>query len=142
MDNTELREMARKRIVGFSALCGLELTEVEPGYAAGRCPLRDELRNPYGFTHGGAINTIMDTLGGTAAIAAQTPLRYVVTRSADVHYLRPVMGKVMYGKARVIRAGRQMCLVQAEIFDEEKQLCATGLLEFYYTGNYDADRKD
>ena len=132
MEKKELTEMAKKRIVGFAAVCGLEINEVEPGYAAGQCPLKDELLNPYGFTHGGAVNTIMDTLGGTAAISSQDPLRYVVTRSADVHYLRPVMGSVMKGTARVIRAGRQMCLVQAEVFDEEDRLCATGMLEFFY----------
>ena len=133
MEKTELTEMARKRIVGFAAACGLEVSEVKPGYAAGQCLLKSELLNPYGFTHGGAVNTIMDTLGGTAAISAQDPPRYVVTRSADVHYLRPVMGSVMKCTARVIRAGRQMCLVQTEVFDEEERLCATGMLEFFYT---------
>ena len=132
MDRDFLMDMARRRLVGFSVYCGLELDTVEPGEVTGHCALRPELLNPYGFTHGGAINTIMDTLGGTAACSAVEPPRYVVTRSADVHYLRPVLGKAMQGKARAIKAGKQTCLVRAEVYDEEDRLCAEGLLEFFY----------
>ena len=132
MENDKLMKIARSRLVGFAVHCGLELDSVEPGHVAGHCVLRPELLNPYGFTHGGAINTIMDTFGGIAASGASEPPRYVVTRSADVHYLRPVLGGTMFAKAEAIKAGKQTCLVRAEVFDEENRLCAEGLLEFFY----------
>ena len=132
MEKNSLMKMARGRLVGFAVYCGLELDEVNAGEVRGHCALRPELLNPYGFTHGGAINTVMDTFGGMAACGAVEPSRYVVTRSADVHYLRPVLGGMMYAHATAIKAGKQTCLVRAEVFDEEKRLCAEGLLEFFY----------
>ena len=132
MDREALMRAAKKRLVGFAVTCGLELDAVEIGETRGHCLLRPELRNPYGFVHGGAINTIMDTLGGMTASGAADPPRYVVTRSADVHYLRPVLGSVMRGRAIAVKAGKQACLIRAEVFDEEDRLCAEGLLEFFY----------
>ena len=132
MDNEALMRAAKKRLVGFAVTCGLELDTVKVGETTGHCVLKPELRNPYGFVHGGAIDTVMDTLGGMTASGASDPPRYVVTRSVDVHYLRPVLGGVMRGRATAIKAGKQTCLIRAEVFDEENRLCAEGLLEFLY----------
>ena len=132
MDKDALRRAAEKRLVGFAVTCGLILDTVETGETTGHCLLNPSLLNPYGFAHGGAIDTVMDTLGGITASGAGDPPRYVVTRSTDVHYLRPVLGGVMRGRATAIKAGKQTCLIRAEVFDEEERLCAEGLLEFVY----------
>ena len=132
MDKDALRRAAEKRLVGFAVTCGLILDTVETGETTGHCLLNPALLNPYGFAHGGAIDTVMDTLGGITASGAGDPPRYVVTRSTDVHYLRPVLGGVMRGRSTAIKAGKQTCLIRAEVFDEEERLCAEGLLEFVY----------
>ena len=132
MDNEALMRAAKKRLVGFAITCGLELDSAKVGETTGHCVLGPELSNPYGFVHGGAIDTIMDTLGGMTASGASDPPRYVVTRSVDIHYLHPVLGGMMYGRATAIKAGKQVCLIRAEVFDEENRLCAEGLLEFIY----------
>lgn len=132
MSEESLMEALKKRLVGFARLCGVELISTAPGEITGACRLREELLNPYGMVHGGAVNTLLDTLGGMAACSARLPMRYVVTRSADIHFLRPISGERMTGKAHVIHSGRQMCLVQAEAFDDQGRLCASGQLEFFY----------
>ena len=132
MDDQYWMKLAKKRMVGFAVTCGMELDHVEKGAVKAHCDLRPELLNPYDYVHGGAINTIMDTCGGMTASSASEPPRYVVTRSADVHYLRPIMGSRMSCRTSVVRAGQQMCLIRAEVFDETERLCATGLLEFFY----------
>ena len=85
--------------------------------------------------HGGAINALMDTVGGFTASVAHGELRYVVTRSADVHYVRPLMGSRMDVRCEVIKAGKQTCLVRAEALDDEGRLCTEGLLEFFYVSD-------
>ena len=125
-------EVTRPRLVGFAPHIGITIDTLEPGHGTGHCDLTPEHFNPYGFAHGGAINALMDTVGGFTASVAHGELRYVVTRSADVHYLRPVLGGTMYAKAEAVKAGKQTCLVRAEVFDEENRLCAEGLLEFFY----------
>ncbi len=132
MDKESRMRMAKKRLIGFAVTCGLELDTVEIGETTGHCVLRPELLNPYGFVHGGAIDTVMDTLGGMTASGAADPPRYVVTRSVEAHYLRPILGTVMRGRAQAIKVGKQTCLIRAEVFDEEDRLCAEGLLEFFY----------
>ncbi len=132
MDKESRMRMAKKRLIGFAVTCGLELDTVEIGETTGHCVLRPELLNPYGFVHGGAIDTVMDTLGGMTASGAADPPRYVVTRSVEAHYLHPVLGGMMRGKANVVKVGKQTFLIRAEVFDEQDRLCAEGLLEFFY----------
>lgn len=125
-------EKTKSRLVGFAPYLGITFDSLEPGSGSGHCLLRPELLNPYGFAHGGAINALMDTVGGFTASIASGELRYVVTRSADVHYVRPLTGSRMDVKTKVVKAGKQTCLVQAEAFDDQGRLCTEGLLEFFY----------
>ena len=132
MEENELLEMAKKRVMGFSASCGLELESVRAGEASGSCPVREDLLNPHGNVHGGVISTLMDTLSGVAASFTPVPPRPVVTRSADVHFLRSIRSGTMHGRASVVRAGRTLCLMHAEVFDDAETLCAAGFFEFCY----------
>ena len=125
-------ELTRPRLVGFAPHIGITIDTLEPGHGTGHCDLTPEHFNPYGFAHGGAINALMDTVGGFTASVAHGELRYVVTRSADVHYVRPLMGSRMDVRCEVIKAGKQTCLVRAEALDDQGRLCTEGLLEFFY----------
>ena len=102
-------EVTRPRLVGFAPHIGITIDTLEPGHGTGHCDLTPEHFNPYGFAHGGAINALMDTVGGFTASVAHGELRYVVTRSADVHYVRPLMGSRMDVRCEGIKAGKQTC---------------------------------
>ena len=75
---------------------------------------------------------LMDTVGGFTAGVAHGELRYVVTRSADLHYVRPLTGSRMDVRCEVVKAGERTCLVRGEALDDQGRLCTEGLLEFFY----------
>ena len=50
-----------------------------------------------------------------------------VTIDMTIHYLRPLSGGVSKTIARVVRAGRRVITVSAELYDENGKLAATAL---------------
>lgn len=139
MDEIDLIAEAKPWIVGFPALCGMEIEELTKGACTASVRLRPELLNAHGFAHGGVIHMLMDTAAGVAGRYCYYPQRPTVTRSADVHFLRPVQGAKMTARAAAVKIGRTGSLMRAELFDEQERLCATGYFEMIYM---DATRKN
>jgi uncharacterized protein (TIGR00369 family) len=117
----------------FNRLVGLRCEAVAQGWCRVVCEIRLEHCNPKGAVHGGMSATLLDVAGGVAAIYASGEARPMVTQSASLHYLRPLMGSLMRAEGRVIKAGRHVCLVRAELFDDQGRLCCTGEIELFYT---------
>ncbi|BBE35294.1 PaaI family thioesterase [Sphingosinicella microcystinivorans] len=73
--------------------------------------------------HGGAIATLIDSAACFAACAMLG--RGVPTSNIRVDYLRPAGGELLVAKAKVIRAGRTLALVDVEV-ESDGKLVATG----------------
>lgn len=116
----------------FNRFVGLRAEAVAKGWCRIVCRVRPEHCNPRGAVHGGMSATILDVAGGVAAIYASGEARPMVTRSADLHYLRPLTGAKMIAEGRVVKAGRRTCLARVELSDEEGNLCCAGDLELFY----------
>lgn len=95
--------------------------------------------------HGGVIATLLDTVGGAAAMmAAYTRLKgqpreekmrrmgQLGTIDMRIDYLRPGRGKQFEAIGRVVRAGSKICATQMELRNDEGQLIATGNAVFHY----------
>lgn len=95
--------------------------------------------------HGGVIATLLDTVGGAAAMmAAYTRLKgqpreekmrrmgQLGTIDMRIDYLRPGRGKQFVAIGRVVRAGGKICATQMELRNDEDQLIATGNAVFHY----------
>lgn len=117
----------------FNRFVGLQVEAVGQGWCHVVCPIRPELCNPRGAIHGGMSATLLDVAGGVAAIYASGEARPMVTRSAGVHYLRPLTGTRMRAEGRVVKAGRKICLARVDLYDDQDRLCCTGDLELFYT---------
>lgn len=125
----EHKEMARRALAAapFPKLVGLELVDLSYGEATIRLEMRDELRQPYGLLHGGATATLIDTATAFAVIATQTPDEQSTTVDLTIHYLRPHTTGEVVCTARVVRAGRRITTVSAEVFNREGKQIATAL---------------
>ena len=55
-----------------------------------------------------------------------------MTQSADVHYLRPALGKRLTASAKTLKAGRSVAYVQAEVCDEQGRVVTAGGYELFY----------
>lgn len=113
--------------VPYAHLLGIELDEVSEGAATLGLTVRKELKQNHGFVHGGAVASLIDTAMAFAIITVLAPQEKVTTVDLTISYLRPVTKGRMISKARIIRAGRRVFVVSAEVFRADGSLAATAL---------------
>jgi len=112
----------------FIAHNNIHLGHVEYDYVELYCDLTDVSYNLAGTAHGGLYFSMGDTAAGTAA---RTDGREYVTQSADVHYIRAATKGRITAKAKAIHRGRTGCLIDAEVVNEDGEVCFTGRYYFY-----------
>jgi len=56
-----------------------------------------------------------------------------VTVDLTIHYLRPISEGTARASARVVRAGRRVITVSAELFDHNEKLSATAISTYLRT---------
>lgn len=113
--------------VPFAKLLGIEVDSVEPGHAVLSMKLRDDLMRNNGIAHGGAIATLIDSAMAIAIMAQLAEGERTVTVDLTIHYLRPISEGTARASARVVRSGRRVITVSAELFDNNGKLSATGI---------------
>jgi uncharacterized protein (TIGR00369 family) len=100
---------------------GLEFVDSEPGVVTVEMPVAPGAFNGSGNLHGGAIATLVDVASGSAAARAGTfrpGENTLVTADLHVRYLGRPKGRVARAEARVMRAGRQLIVVECRVADE------------------------
>ena len=111
----------------FAKLMGMRLVDIRPNEAVVEIEMRDDLRQPSGVLHGGVTATLIDTAMAFAVRTYLTDTEPTATIDLTVHYLRPhVEGKAIC-TARVVRPGKRIFTVSAEVHNEDGTLIATGL---------------
>ncbi|HEX5603959.1 MAG TPA: PaaI family thioesterase [Pyrinomonadaceae bacterium] len=113
--------------VPFAKLLGIEVDSVEPGHAVLSMKLRHEHMRNNAIAHGGVIATLIDSAMAIAIMALLEENERTVTVDLTIHYLRPVPEGSAKASARVVRAGRRVVTVSAELFDGEGKLAATAI---------------
>jgi uncharacterized protein (TIGR00369 family) len=113
--------------VPFARLLGIEVDSVEPGQAVLSMKLRHEHMRNNAIAHGGVIATLIDSAMAIAIMALLDENERTVTVDLTIHYLRPVPEGSAKASARVVRAGRRVVTVSAELFDAEGKLAATAI---------------
>lgn len=111
----------------YARLLGIELTDIKPGEAVLKMKMRDELRQPYGVLHGGATASLIDTAMAFAIIASTGEDEKATTVNLTVHYLRPVTEGEIVCTAKMVRTGKRILTVSAEVRGEQGKLIATAL---------------
>jgi uncharacterized protein (TIGR00369 family) len=112
----------------FAQQLRLSLEHLDAGGAALRLPY-DDANATFGDTvHGGAIASLIDTAGMTAAwgdeTACERPAGATVSMAVD--YVAAARGSDLLATARVVRRGRSLCFVLVEVSDDDGRVVATG----------------
>jgi len=113
--------------VPFAKLLGIEVESVEPGVAVLTMKMRDDLKRNGGIAHGGAVATLIDSAMAFAIIPILGENEHSMTVDLTIHYLRPVSEGSARAIARVVRAGKRVITVSAELFDGTEKLAATAI---------------
>src|SRR4030095_15868765 len=125
----EAREYAANALhsLPFAKLMGMKLVDLRPDEAVIAIEIRDDLRQPSGVVHGGENATLIDT---AMAFAVRTRLgRQEPTATIDltVHYLRPHVEGIATCTAKIVRGGKRIFTVSADVVNEQGKLIATGI---------------
>jgi acyl-CoA thioesterase len=113
--------------VPFAQLLELELESVESGVATIAVNVRKDLTQNQGIVHGGAIASLIDTATAFAILSLLEPGERVTTVDLSISYLRPVSRGRLRAVAKVVRGGRRLFVVSAEVFDDDGKLATTAL---------------
>jgi uncharacterized protein (TIGR00369 family) len=99
----------------FIRSLGIELTSYGKGWCETRMNGSPSLRQQHGFIHAGALMALADHTCGGAAASTVPEGRDVVTVENKVSFLRPASGPNLICRAEVLRAGRNLVFVEAEV---------------------------
>lgn len=112
-------------------LIGAELSRVEPGVIEITLPYRADLTQQHGYLHAGIVTTIADSACGYAAYSLMPPNSEVLSVEFKVNLLRPAKGEKFLAVSEVIKAGKTLTVVRADVFgvdhEEKRELVATML---------------
>lgn len=111
----------------FAKMIGMKLVGMQPNEATIEIEMRDQLRQPHGLLHGGVTATLIDTAMAFAVITVLTREEKASTVDLNVYYLRPHTNGKISCTAKIIRAGKRLLTVSAEVINEQGKLIATAL---------------
>jgi uncharacterized protein (TIGR00369 family) len=97
-------------------LIGASLALVEPGVVEVSLPYRADLTQQHGYLHAGIVTTIADSACGYAAFSLMPAGSEVLSVEFKVNLLRPAQGKSFVARAEVIKSGRTLTVVRADVF--------------------------
>ena len=99
---------------GFMALIGAELSELARGSCTLAVDRRPELLQQHGFFHGGVTAFLINN--ATTIAAAASHGQSALTAEYKLNLLSPAAGERLICRARVIKPGRQIAVVAADVF--------------------------
>lgn len=100
----------------FMAHIGARITALAPGFCEVAVERRPELTQQHGFVHGGVLASIADSAAGYAAFSLMPADSSVLTVEYKLNIVRPGAGEAMIARGRVVKPGRTLFVVQADVF--------------------------
>ena len=119
--------------VPFNRYLGLKLEEVEEGRITARVPFKEELVGDIfrPAIHGGVIAALIDALGGATLFTMVDMNDRISTVDMRVDYLLPAGKEDLIARARVLRTGNRVGVVDVEVLSgDPARRVATGKVVF------------
>lgn len=102
----------------FIRSLGIELTSYGEGWCETRVHGSPSLLQQHGFVHAGVLMTLADHTAGGAAASTVPEDRDVITVENKVSFLRPAPNPELICRAEVLRSGKNLIFVEAEVMAE------------------------
>lgn len=104
----------------FIAALGVELVDCGPGWCETRLTVEPRHLQQDGYVHAGVQATVADHTAGAAAGTLLRPDQIVLSVEFKVNLLRPAQGIALRCRAEVMRAGRQLVPVSADVWVDDR----------------------
>lgn len=118
----------------FNDSLGIEFLEYSYNHAKSRLKMQESHINSLGFMHGGVTASLVDTVSGY--LACEKKLR-TPTNNMTIYYTNPIMvepGEYIYADAKIIKRGKSIVVVDADVYDKTGKHCAHASLSFSVLG--------
>lgn len=102
----------------FLATLGVELHAADAGQCHLSAPLAAHLRQQQGAGHGGFVFSLGDVAAGYAALSLLPETSEVMSAELKIHFLRPAMGERLIARGAVLKPGKRLMVVKADVFAE------------------------
>ena len=113
--------------IPFVGFCSIEPIESGGGRSRLEVTVERHHANQMGVAHGGLLMTLLDVCMGSAARSAVGS--NVITVDMQTAFLAPAAGRLV-GQGRVVRAGKSLVFVEAEITNSEGEIVCRGTSVF------------
>jgi 1,4-dihydroxy-2-naphthoyl-CoA hydrolase len=105
---------------------GIETLEVTEDVARSRCPITDQVRQPYGLVHGGLYAAMAESLASIATMYnVHGDGKIAVGQSNQTSFMRPALEGHVHAEARPRHRGRTTWIWDVDMTDDQGRLCAT-----------------
>jgi len=113
---TPIADHIRRNVMrqGFMTHVGAEISELSSGGCELSVDRRPELLQQNGFFHGGVTAFLIDN--ATTIAAATVKGQAALTAEYKLNLLAPASGERLICRARVVKPGRQLSIVAADVF--------------------------
>lgn len=124
MTPEEVEQVRRRMLsVPISSALGLQLLGLGRGVCRMMMTRDPRFDGIYKSMHGGFLATLADSAGAFALLTVIDPDEAVTTTELSIRFLAPVHERVTV-TARVLKAGRTLCPLVAELHDDAGNLVA------------------
>jgi len=113
---TEKRIYASFSAQAMMTTLGARLVSLAPGLSRIEAPILPGSRQQHGFGHAGLTFAIGDSAAGYAALSVMADNHEVLTSEMKIHLLAPAKGDLLIAEGRVIKPGRRLVIVQADVY--------------------------
>lgn len=110
-----------------ATLLGAEFLAIDPdaGTVEIRFQTKPEFANPVGQVQGGILSAMLDDTLGPALVCTLEAGQFAPTLNLNVNFERPgKIGVPIIGRGRIYRRGREICLLQGELYQDEQRLAS------------------
>jgi uncharacterized protein (TIGR00369 family) len=98
----------------FPSLIGMEIEEVRRDYCRMRLPFRDDLEQPAGVVHGGAIASLLDSVVVPAVGGAYGADARLSTVDMHVQFMSALVRDDVVAEGWIVRRGRSVVFCESE----------------------------
>jgi uncharacterized protein (TIGR00369 family) len=119
---------------GAMSALAARIVELDDGWCVLEMPHGPAATQQHGYFHGGVVGALADSAGGYAANTRLMPARECLTAESKINMLAPAKGSRLIARARVVRGGKTLLVVSADVFaieGEREQHCALAQLTMF-----------
>lgn len=131
MLNDSLKKEILERIYSYPLvdLLQMKVLSLSDGYCEVGASRNEKFNGIYDSFHGGLLMTIADIAAGIAILTKTGHDIQMATTDMNIRFLAPCLSDVTV-EAKVIKFGKTMCPVTADLFDSKRQHVAVAQVSY------------